>query len=303
MTEDIGREYEAAPVEGGENRFIKGVMYIFRRSRVAAVGLLAVLIMLLMAVFAPYLAPYDPLAVDLSIRRIPPGSEGHLLGTDHMGRDLLSRVIWGSRISLQVGIVAVGIGIAAGTTLGLIAGFYGGRLGSLIMRVVDVMICFPTLLLALAIIAILGPQITNTMIAVGLTFTPRFARIVRASVLSIREREYVEAARAMGVSNFRILVRHILPNALSGMVVFATLSVGSAILIEASLSFLGLGVPLPTPSWGNIVADGRRFLLPSPWISITPGVVIIFTVMGFNFFGDGLRDALDPRLRGERQLQ
>ncbi len=302
MTERHGNDYGTAP-EADQNRFMKGVIYIFRRSRVASVGLFIVLIMVLVALLAPYLAPHDPVAVDLSIRRIPPGSEGHLLGTDHMGRDLLSRIIWGSRVSLQVGIVAVGIGIFAGTTLGLIAGFYRGTVEAAIMRVIDIMICFPTLLLALAIIAVLGPHMTNTMIAVGVTFTPRFARIVRASVLSIRESEYVESARAVGMNNLRILTRHVFPNALSGMIVFATLSVGSAILIEASLSFLGLGVPPPAPTWGNIVADGRRFLLPSPWISITPGLVIMFTVLGFNFFGDGLRDALDPRLRGERQAQ
>ncbi len=302
MTQKNERDHGTAP-EADQDRFIKGVLYIFRRSRVAAVGLVLVVAMMLVAILAPYLAPHDPLGVDLSIRRIPPGSEGHLLGTDHMGRDLLSRIIWGSRVSLQVGVVAVGIGIVAGTALGLIAGFYRGLLETVIMRVIDIMICFPTLLLALAIIAVLGPHMTNTMIAVGVTFTPRFARIVRASVLSIREREYVEAARAIGMNNFRILTRHVLPNALSGMIVFATLSVGSAILIEASLSFLGLGVPPPSPTWGNIVADGRRFLLPSPWISITPGIVIMLTVLGFNFFGDGLRDALDPRLRGERQEQ
>lgn len=302
MAEDQKSNYEIAP-ESQENRFLKGVINVFKRSRSASMGLFLVIAMILMAVFAPYLAPHDPELVDLSIRRIPPGSEGHILGTDHMGRDLLSRIIWGSRVSLSVGVVAVGIGIMAGTTLGLIAGFFRGRLEAVIMRVIDVMICFPTLLLALAIIAILGPKMTNTMFAVGLTFTPRFARIVRASVLSIREQEYVEAARAMGVNNFRILTKHVFPNALSGMIVFATLSVGAAILIEASLSFLGLGVPPPAPTWGNIVADGRRFLLPSPWISITPGIVIIMTVLGFNFFGDGLRDAMDPRLRGEQQVR
>ena len=302
MADNQKSDYEVAP-EASENRVLKGVINVFKRSRSASMGLVFVVLMVAMAIFAPYLAPHDPEAVDLTIRRIPPGSEGHILGTDHMGRDLLSRIIFGSRVSLSVGVVAVGIGIVAGTALGLVAGFFRGKLEAVIMRVIDVMICFPTLLLALAIIAILGPKMSNTMIAVGLTFTPRFARIVRASVLSIREQEYIEAARAMGIGNYRVLTKHVLPNAMSGMIVFATLSVGAAILIEASLSFLGLGVPPPAPTWGNIVADGRRFLLPSPWISITPGIAIIITVLGFNFFGDGLRDAMDPRLRGEQQVR
>ncbi len=286
----------------GNNRILSGVISVFKRSRSASIGLVLVLFMVMVALLAPYISPHDPSTVDISIRRLDPGSPGHILGTDHMGRDLLSRIIWGSRISLQVGIVATGIGIALGTILGLVAGYYRGPIETIVLRLIDVLICFPTLLLALAIIAILGPAIRNVMIAVGLTMAPRFARIVRASVLSIREMEYVESASAMGAGASTIMFRHLLPNAMSGMVVFATLSVGAAILTEASLSFLGLGVPPPTPTWGNIVAEGRRFLLQSPHITMLPGIAIMITVFGFNFFGDGLRDALDPRLRGERQV-
>ncbi len=286
-----------------ENRVLKGIISVFRRSRTATLGMMLVLIITMVAVLAPYIAPHDPLTLDMTIRREPPGTPGYLLGTDNMGRDLLSRIIWGSRISIQVGIVATGIGIALGTVIGLLAGFYRGTIETVLLRLIDILICFPTLLLALAIVAILGPAIRNVMIAVGVTQAPRFARIVRASVLSVREMEYVESANAMGASSLRVMFHHLLPNAMTGAVVFATLSVGAAILTEATLSFLGLGVPPPTPTWGNIVAEGRRFLLDSPWITVFPGLAIMVTVFGFNFFGDGLRDALDPRLRGERDVQ
>ncbi len=286
-----------------ENRVLSGVLNVFKRSRSATIGIVLVVLMVLVAILAPIISPHDPIKPDISKRREPPGTPGHVLGTDHLGRDLLSRIIYGARISLQVGLVATGIGIALGTVLGLVAGYYRGTVETLLLRLIDVLICFPTLLLALAIVAILGPAIQNVMIAVGITQAPRFARIVRASVLSIREREYVESATAMGARMWTVMFRHLLPNAMSGAVVFATLSVGAAILTEATLSFLGLGVPPPTPTWGNIVAEGRRFLLPSPYLTVFPGLAIMVTVFGFNFFGDGLRDALDPRLRGERQVR
>ncbi len=294
MPQDMNKE---------ENRVLKGIISVFKRSRSATLGMMLVIIIAMVALLAPHISPHDPLAVDMTIRREPPGTPGYLLGTDNMGRDLLSRIIWGSRISIQVGIVATGIGIALGTVMGLLAGFYRGIIETLLLRFIDILICFPTLLLALAIVAILGPAIRNVMVAVGVTQAPRFARIVRASVLSVREMEYVESANALGASSLRVMFRHLLPNALTGAVVFATLSVGAAILTEATLSFLGLGVPPPTPTWGNIVAEGRRFLLDSPWITVFPGLAIMVTVFGFNFFGDGLRDALDPRLRGERDVQ
>ena len=294
MPQDMNKE---------ENRVLKGIISVFKRSRSATLGMMLVIIIAMVALLAPHISPHDPLAVDMTIRREPPGTPGYLLGTDNMGRDLLSRIIWGSRISIQVGIVATGIGIALGTVMGLLAGFYRGIVETLLLRFIDILICFPTLLLALAIVAILGPAIRNVMVAVGVTQAPRFARIVRASVLSVREMEYVESANALGASSLRVMFRHLLPNALTGAVVFATLSVGAAILTEATLSFLGLGVPPPTPTWGNIVAEGRRFLLDSPWITVFPGLAIMVTVFGFNFFGDGLRDALDPRLRGERDVQ
>lgn len=283
-----------------QDHVLVGLARSLRKSWSASFGFLIVSLMVIMALFAPLIAPHNPNQLNLPAQRLPPGSSSHLLGTDHLGRDLLSRIIWGARISLLVGIVAVGIGIILGTLLGLLAGYFRGRTETLIMRFIDVMICFPTLLLALAIIAILGPAMVNVMIAVGLTMMPRFARLVRSKVLSLRELEYVEAAQATGMSSARIIFRHILPNATSDMVVFATLNIGVAILVESSLSFLGLGVQPPTPTWGNIVAEGRRFLLPAPWISLFPGAVIMLTVLGLNFVGDGIRDALDPRLRGER---
>lgn len=275
------------------------VIKSLRKSRSAFLGFIVVTIMILMAIFAPVISPHNPNQINLPSQRLAPGSPSFLLGTDHLGRDLLSRIIWGARVSLLVGIVAVGIGIILGTFLGLMAGYYRGHVDTIIMRIIDIMICFPTLLLALGIIAILGPAMRNVMIAVGLTMTPRFARLIRSKVLSLREFEYIEAARATGMSSLRVIFRHILPNATSDLIVFATLNIGVAILVESSLSFLGLGVQPPTPTWGNIVAEGRRFLLPAPWISLFPGSVIMLTVLGLNFVGDGIRDALDPRLRGE----
>lgn len=284
---------------GGQDSIFRVLIKTLGNSRSASLGFILVTIMILMAIFAPLISPHNPNQINLPSQRLAPGSPSHPLGTDHLGRDLLSRIIWGARVSLLVGIVAVGIGIILGTLLGLIAGYYRGRIDTVIMRIIDIMICFPTLLLALGIIAILGPAMGNVMIAVGLTMTPRFARLTRSKVLSLRELEYVEAARATGMSNSRIIFKHILPNATSDMVVFATLNIGVAILVESSLSFLGLGVQPPTPTWGNIVAEGRRFLLPAPWISLFPGLIIMLTVLGLNFVGDGIRDALDPRLRGE----
>jgi len=271
----------------------------FWKNRIAILGLLIVLAIIFCGVFAPLLAPNDPLKVDLRKRLLSP-SKNHLLGTDGFGRDIMSRIIWGSRISLQVGIVAVGISSLLGVLLGLISGYYSGAIDTLIMRVVDVMLSFPTILLALAIMAALGSSLTNVMIAVGVTLAPRFARLVRGSVLSVRELDYIQAARALGMSNARIIVLHVFPNVTASIIVLATLNVSYAILAEASLSFLGLGVRPPTPTWGGIISDGRAFLDIAPWISLFSGFAIMIAVLGFNLFGDGLRDALDPWLRGLR---
>jgi len=272
---------------------LKNIRIVFTRSKPAILGLAIVLGIVFVALAAPILAPYDPIKIDLAGQFTPPGSS-HLLGTDEVGRDILSRIIYGTRVSLRVGLIAVGIGGVVGVLAGAVSGYYGGYVDDLIQRLVDIIIVFPTLLLALAIIAILGPGMTNAMIAVGLTMAPRFARIVRGSVLSIKEFEYVEAARALGQSNWSIIGKHVLPNVISPVIVYGTLSISTAILVEASLSFLGLGVAPPTPSWGTMVATGRQFLLDAPWMSTFPGVAVMITILGFNLLGDGFRDALDP---------
>ena len=260
-------------------------------------GAIILLTLIAVAVFAPYLAPHPPARQVLGDRLSPPGSPGYLLGTDAYGRDILSRMIYGARISLQVGITAVSIAVISGSVVGLLAGYYGGWFDLLVMRVVDVMLAFPTILMALAFIAILGPALMNVMIAVGVTMSPHYARVVRSSVLSLREKEFTEAARAAGARDFRIMFQHIMLNSLTPIMVMATLGAGTAILVEASLSFLGLGVPPPTPTWGITISEGRRWLMTAPWVSLVPGVAIMITVLGLNLLGDGLRDTLDPRIQ------
>jgi peptide/nickel transport system permease protein len=267
--------------------------------RSAAAGLFIVALVIAASALAPQLAAVDPSQQRLLERLQPPGSPGHRLGTDNFGRDLLSRVIYGSRISILVGFVAVGIAASLGTAVGLLGGYFGGAVDMLVMRSIDVLMAFPLILLALAIVAVLGGGLFNLMLAVGISSIPPFARLMRGEALAQRGREYVEAARALGAGAARIMWRHILPNAVAPLVVLATLRISTVILTEATLSFLGLGVAPPTPTWGNMVADGTRFLQTAPWISIIPGTAIMVTVLGFNLFGDGLRDALDPRLKGE----
>jgi peptide/nickel transport system permease protein len=250
----------------------------------------------LLAIFAPLIAPADPLAIDYAHPAAPPGAGGHLLGTDAVGRDILARLIYGTRISLQVGLVAVGIAATLGTTVGLAAGYYGGWVDSVLMRTVDVFLAFPVIVLAIGIIAVLGPSLGNVVIALGLVAWTTYARVVRGQVLVLRELDFVHAARAMGVGDWRLLTRHILPNTLAPIIVLATVGMATAIIAEAALSFLGLGVQPPTPSWGTMLNEGRGFLRTAPHISTFPGLAIMLTVLGFNFLGDGLRDALDPRL-------
>jgi peptide/nickel transport system permease protein len=266
-------------------------------ARFAAFGAVVVVSVVLMAVFAPALAPYDPLKQDL-VGQLAGPSAAHLLGTDNVGRDILARVIWGTRVSLIAGLVSVAIGVVAGCLLGLVAGYWGGRLDELVMRLMDAVLSFPALVLALALAAVLGAGLGGVLIALGVVYTPAFARLMRAQVLTIRTREYVQAARLLGAPDWWILLRHVLPNAATPIVVQASLSVGFAILAEASLSFLGLGVQPPEPSWGSMINAGRGYLQQAPWIVFGPGAALFVTVLGLNFVGDAVRDALDPRLRG-----
>lgn len=259
-------------------------------------GLLIVLCMSLAAVFAPVLAPHPPNAEHLNHILMPP-SAAFPLGTDRLGRDVLSRLLYGGRVSLWVGFVAVGISIAIGAVLGLISGYFGKWADEAIMRLVDVMLCFPSFFLILAVIAFLEPSLTNIMIVIGFTSWMGCARLVRAETLSLRQRDFVAAARLAGCSTPRILFRHILLNAMAPILITATLGIAGAILVESGLSFLGLGVQPPTPSWGNMLMDGKAAMEIAPWLSIYPGLAILITVLGYNLLGESLRDMLDPRLK------
>lgn len=259
-------------------------------------GLLIVGGMSLVAIFAPWIAPYDPTSLDLAHILEPP-SLLHPLGTDSLGRDVLSRMLYGARVSLWVGFVAVGLSVAIGLVLGLVAGYFGGITDEVIMRGVDVMLCFPSFFLILAVIAFLEPSLVNIMVVIGLTSWMGVARLVRAETLALRRRDFVLAAQIAGAGPTRIIFSHILPNAIAPVLVSATLGVAGAILVESSLSFLGLGVQPPMPSWGNILMDGKVLLTVAPWLSFFPGVAILITVLGYNLLGESLRDIFDPRLR------
>lgn len=268
-----------------------------RRNRSAMVGLLAVGLLAAVALTAPWLAPRDPIRNDLTHTLRPPNSDGFLLGSDDLGRDVLSRVIWGSRISLTVGLVVQSIAVVVGTLLGLLAGFYGGRADDAVSGVTNVMFALPRLLFAMAIVAALGPSLYNVFIALGIVGWPTLCRLVRAETISLRGRDFVEAARATGATDLRIIMRHILPNALSPIIVVGTLGIARAILAEASLSFLGLGAQPPTPSWGIMMSRGQAYIWSAPWLMLFPGLAIFIAVLGVNLLGDGLRDVLDPRVR------
>jgi peptide/nickel transport system permease protein len=267
----------------------------FRTNRFAMAGGMVVISLFLLSFLAPYITPYGPDDLDLYHVLMPPSS-AHLFGTDDLGRDVLTRVIYGARISLKVGFVAVGIAVVIGTIIGLVAGYYSGVMDNIIMRFVDIMLCFPTFFLILAVIAFLEQSIWYIMIIIGLTGWMGVARLVRAEVLSIRERDYVMAVRALGASDMRIIFRHILPNAMSPVLVSATLGVAGAILTESALSFLGIGVPPPTPSWGNILTSGKDYIEFAWWLTLYPGLAITVTVLAYYLVGEGIRDALDPRL-------
>jgi len=272
-------------------------LYFLRRNPRMIVGGAIVLAWIVIAVFAPWIAPFDPIKVNVTDSLIPPGP-GHWLGTDDLGRDVLSRVMWGSRVSLSVGAISVSIGLLVGTSLGLAAGYLGGKFDLFIMRGIDALLAFPALILAIAITSALGPQIQNAMIAIGIVAIPAYARLTRGQVLAVRAREYIVAARTIGASPLRIVLRHIFPNVMNALIVQATLSTAFAILAEAALSFLGLGPQPPYPSWGQDINYSQRYLPNLKWwMSVGPGLAIFTAVFAFNFLGDALRDALDPRLR------
>ena len=275
---------------------MREILYLLWRHRWGRWALLFSIFIVIVALGAPFLAPYDPLAIDVKHVLAPPSAE-HILGTDLLGRDILSRLIYGTRISLAVGVIAVGISLAVGTFLGALAGYYGGWVDGLISRFIDIMLCFPSIFLILAVIAYLEPSITNIMVVIGLTSWMGVARLVRAEFLSLREREFVLSAKLLGASSLRIIFSHLLPNAFPPILVAATLGVGNAILIESALSFLGLGVQPPTPSWGNMLTDGKSCLEVAWWLSVFPGLAILFTVLTFNLLGEALQEITNPKKR------
>ena len=276
------------------NSMWKYTMIRLRRNYLAIFGLVVMLLLIFVAIFADQIAPFGYAEQDYAMIRQAPSAK-HLLGTDEFGRDVLSRLIYGSRISLQVGLVAVSISLLAGGAIGAVAGYFGGRIDNILMRIMDVQLAIPTILLAIVISSVLGPGLVNLMVAVGITSIPRFARLMRASVLSIKGMEFIEAARAMGASHTRIILLYILPNCMAPLIVQSTLSVANAILFAATLSFQGLGIQPPYPECGGMLSAARPFLRNNAYLSIFPGLAILITILALNFLGDGLRDALDPK--------
>lgn len=273
------------------------IKHIFKTQKLMMWGMGIITLLVLAALGCQWLAPMDPVQQNLSDRLLAP-SFHHFMGTDQYGRDVFSRILYGSRISLAVGLVAVSIYIFIGTFVGAVAGYYGGLLDAILMRLVDILLCIPTFFLILMVIAFVGPSIINVMVIIGLTSWTDVARIVRGEVLSLKEREFVQAARVIGMKDIRIIMKHILPNAMGPILVVATLGIGGAILTESALSFLGLGVQPPTPSWGNMLQEGKDHLTDAWWLVTFPGLTIFITILGYNLMGQGLRDLLDPRLRG-----
>ena len=271
-------------------------LHSLTRNKLAVIGGILVMLVFILSIVAPLVAPYNPVTIDIKNILVGP-SLSHILGTDELGRDVLSRMLWGGIISLEVGFVAIGIATILGVILGSIAGYYGGWIDSIIMRGVDIMLSIPTIFLVLAVIAILEPSIINIMIVIGLTSWMEPARLIRAEFISLKEREFVIAAHAMGATDTRIIMKHVLPNGLSPILVSATMGIGGAILIESALSFLGLGVQPPTPSWGSLLSSGKDNIEIAWWLSAFPGLAILVTVLGYNLLGEGIRDALDPRQR------
>jgi len=274
----------------GRSRALKRLLF----NKKAIAGGILLLIIALSAIFAPFITPHSPINMSMGDRLQPPSSE-HLLGTDNFGRDILTRILYGGRVSLRIGFISVGIAVLVGCTLGILAGFYGGKVDSVIMRFIDVMLALPGILLALAIVAALGASINNLMIAVGISYIPVFARLMRSSVLSVIEKDYISAARGIGGNDLQIIFKHIIPNSINPIVVQATLAMAGSILSAAGLSFLGLGAQPPTPEWGSMIASTRQFIRISHYPVTFSGMAIVITVLSLNLFGDGLRDALDPK--------
>lgn len=290
-------EQKIVVVESPRKRRMKEMSSRFFQNKLAVVGGVFTLLLILMAIFAPLVAPFNPTEQNYAKFLQSPNAE-NLLGTDELGRDIFSRIIFGARVSIQAGIISVGIALLIGIPIGLFSGYYRGVLDEfVVMRFTDALLSFPPLVLALSLAAVLGAGLQNAMIAIGIIFTPNFIRLVRGEVLSQREREYVTAAKASGISDFKIIFRHILPNCMPPILVQATLAIAAAIISEASLSYLGLGTQPPTPSWGAMLSMGQGYLGDAPWISLFPGLFIFLTVLSINLFGDGLRDALDPKLK------
>ena len=283
-------------IEEAEESFLKEILKRLYKNKSAMFGVGILIILIISAIFASLLAPYDPIDSNI-LQRLQGPTLKHWLGTDDLGRDILSRIIYGSRISLQVGVISVSISLVFGGMAGVLAGYYGGKIDMFIMRFIDIMLAFPSVLLAIGIMAVLGPKLSNAMIAISIVNMPRFARIVRASVLMVKSEEYVVAAEAIGATDFQIVFKYILPNCLAPVIVQSTLSIASAILEAAGLSFLGLGAQPPTPEWGAMLSEGRSALQIAPWVVAFPGIAIMITVVGFNLLGDGLRDALDPKMK------
>ncbi len=297
MTESIGATTTASVRTDVETTRGRKMWAAFKRNRTAMIGGVVAIVIVLISIFAGVIAPYDPLEQDPYIRLTGSSSE-HWLGTDDFGRDVFSRIIYGSRVSLIIGTASVLLGLLAGTGLGMVAGYFRGKVETAIMRAIDVLMCFPDLILAIAVTAALGSNLFNLIVTIGIVMTPRFARLAHGQVLSITENEYVIAARAVGVKTPRILWRHIFPNIFGDLLVAGTLWVGVAIRLEANLAFIGLGISPPTPTWGNMIREGIDVMINAPWISMYSGLSILITILAFNMLGDGIRDISDPRLRG-----
>lgn len=267
-----------------------------RKNKAAFLGLMILLFLVLVAIFADVIAPFSFSSQNLNATFVMPNAT-HWFGTDNFGRDIFSRIVYGSRISLQIGFIAVGIALFLGGFIGAISGYFGGIFDTLFMRLVDIMLAVPTILLAISIVAVLGPGITNLMIAVGVSSIPSYARVMRANVMSIKEMQYIEAARAMGTNNFRIILKHVIPNTLAPVIVQSTIGVAGAILSAAGLGFIGLGIQPPNPEWGSMLSAGRHFIRDYPHLTMYPGLAIMITILSLNLLGDGLRDVLDPKLK------
>lgn len=292
MTEQINTE----SIERGRFRGLHDIWIRMKRNRLAMVGLVIIIILIITAIFADYIAPYGYAEQNLANQYQTPNAE-HWFGTDELGRDIFSRVVYGSRVSLRVGFISVSISMTIGVAIGAITGYYGGKIDNILMRFIDIVQALPDILLAIAIMAALGPGLTNLMVAVGIAAIPGYARLVRSSVLSLRDQEFVEAARANGSSDARIILKHIIPNCMAPIIVQATLGVAYAIINAAGLSFIGLGLEPPTPEWGAMLSGGRAYIRDFPHMTLFPGLAIVLTILALNLLGDGLRDALDPKLK------